>query len=281
MMDDRIKRTLFHIEQHISEPVNLAELAEIACLSQHHFHRLFKTELGETPKAYVDRVRMEHIAHMMVIRKDLGLTALAFEYGFSSPAAFTRAFKALYRVSPRAFRDKQRAEHRARLEKHWAAQANQQSIAPTKVIVTHMPPKHVQAERTVMQHTAVNEAYKKLITSNRGRVSHGLTIYTENPFGSGRAGRRLHVALDEKPAPGTRDNMLELRGGYYQQQTVTGDFDAMTEAMFDNFQNTIEPSVYKVATTIFYERIKLPAIPEGFDYFTYERTVFGCLSKRP
>ena len=97
-MDDRIKRVLFHIEQHISEPVSLGALAEVACVSEHHFHRLFKAELGKTPKAYVDRVRLEHVAHMMVIRRDLSFTELAFEYGYSSPAAFTRAFKATSRL---------------------------------------------------------------------------------------------------------------------------------------------------------------------------------------
>jgi len=280
-MDDRIKRALFHIEQHISEPADLKALAEVACLSQHHFHRLFKTETGETPRGYVTRVRMEHIAHMMVIRRDLSFTELAFEYGFSSPAAFSRAFKAVYRTSPRAFRDKRRVEHKDRLEKYWAERAQKQSDKPPRPEVTHMPPKRVHAVRTVMQKDAVNEAYKKLIAFNKGRVSNGITIYTETPFGAGRDTRRLHIALAENPAVDARGHMLELRGGYYQQQRVTGDFDAMTEAMFDNFQNVIEPSRYRVASTIFYERIKLPATPEGFNYFACERTVFGCLSKGP
>ncbi|MBL4788022.1 MAG: helix-turn-helix transcriptional regulator [Kordiimonadaceae bacterium] len=279
-MDDRIKRVLFHIEQNITEPVDLAKLADVACLSPHHFHRLFKAEQGETPKAYVDRVRLEHVAHMMVIRKDLGLTELAFEYGFSSPAAFTRAFKANFKVAPRAFRDTQREAHRERLEKHWASLEDGESFAPRKIVLNHMALKRLKAVRLLMQEEALNDAYKTLITENAGRISHGLTIYTEGPFQADRDSLRLHIALDENMAAGSRGDILELRSGYYHQQLVTGDFDAMTDTMFKTFQRDIEPSRYKVASTTFYERVKLPAVADGFDYFSSERTVFGCLTRK-
>jgi|GEM_PF-3445436 len=279
-MDDRIKRVLFHIEQNITEPVDLAKLAAVACLSPHHFHRLFKAEQGETPKAYVDRVRLEHVAHMMVIRKDLGITELAFEYGYSSPAAFTRAFKANFKMVPRAFRDRQREAHKERLEKHWASLEDGENFAPRKIVVNHMAAKRLKAVRLMMQGDALNHAYKKLISENTGRISHGLTIYTEGPFQADRDSLRLHIALDETVPAGSRGDILEICSGYYYQRPVTGAFDAMTDAMFKTYQRDIEPSRYKVASTTFYERVKLPAVADGFDYFSCERVVFGCLTRK-
>jgi AraC-like DNA-binding protein/DNA gyrase inhibitor GyrI len=280
MTDERIKRVLFHIEQHITEPFDLKALADVACLSEHHFHRLFKSEQGETPKAYVDRVRMEHAAHMMVIRRDLTITDLCFDYGFSSPAAFTRVFKAKYQMTPRAFRARQREAHKERLEKHWAELDEGESFKPRKIDVRHIPAKRVKPMRISMREDEVNKAYRQLIAENAGRVSHGITIYTEGPFQAERENLRLHVALDEIVPTSSRDHTLEIRSGYYYERRVTGDFDALTDSMFKSYQRDIEPSKYKIGSTTFYERVKLPASPEGFDYFACERIVFGCLTRR-
>ena len=279
-MDNRIKRTLFYIEQNITDPVSLSKLADVACLSSHHFHRLFKGEMNETPKVYVDRVRMEHAAHMMIIRKDIGITELAFDYGYSSPAAFTRAFKAQFDTNPRAYRDHMRNEHRERLERHWASMADGENFAARALHVKHMPTKRLKAVRTYMQKQAVNKAYKQLIIQNSGCISHGITIYTEGPFREDRDKARLHIALDETIEPAPHEHVLELRSGYYYQQPVTGDFESMTDSIFEVFQRDIEPSRYKIASTTFYERVKLPIKAEGFDYFSCERIVFGCLVRK-
>lgn len=279
-MDARIEKALFFMEQHIAEPFSLTQLADAACLSPHHFHRLFKQEMKETPKAYFDRVRMEQIAHMMVVRKDLTITDMAFDYGYSSPAAFTRAFKGTYKMTPRTYRDSVRAQHKERLEQHWASLDEGESFKPQQLMVKHMPAKRLKAKRISMQEELLNQAYRELIAESEDRASHGITIYTEGPFREDRDNVRVHVALDVPADPKDTKGILELRGGYYYQQTVSGPFEAMADDMYKIFQRDIEPSRYKVATTTFYERFVLPNDPATFDYYAQKRTVFGCLVRR-
>ncbi|SDD23659.1 transcriptional regulator, AraC family [Kordiimonas lacus] len=280
MTDERIKRVLFYIEQNIAEPLSLEALADVACLSPHHFHRLFTSEVGQTPKGYVVEVRLKHIAHMLIIMKNAKVTDFAFDFGFSSPAAFTRSFKAFYGETPREFRARQQEMHKARLEVYWASLREDETWAPHKLDLTHMPQKTVKAVRTAMTREAINDTYRSLIGENQGKVTHALTIYTESPFGPGREKERLFVGLDTQAAKAGGREALTLQAGYYTQLPVRGDFDALADTLFKVYQRDIEPTAYKVASTIFFERVRLPKNAEDFDYFSSERIIHACITRR-
>ena len=50
-------RVLAHIQEHLNEELVLEDLAKRACLSPHHFHRVFRGMLGEPLAAHVRRLR--------------------------------------------------------------------------------------------------------------------------------------------------------------------------------------------------------------------------------
>jgi len=60
--------------------------------------------VGETVNTYITRKRIEKTAAILMRRKNASIGELALEYGFTSNASFTRAFKKFYGVSPTAFR---------------------------------------------------------------------------------------------------------------------------------------------------------------------------------
>jgi AraC family transcriptional regulator len=99
----RINRVLDHISAHLDEELSLAVLAEIACFSHFHFHRLFRILLDETPADCVKRLRLERAAGKL--RHDpRSITEIGLECGFSSSAAFARAFKERFGVTASAWR---------------------------------------------------------------------------------------------------------------------------------------------------------------------------------
>lgn len=57
-----INKILHYIQQHFNEPLNLNSLAAQANYSPFHFHRLFKQQVGEAPKQYILRLRLERAA---------------------------------------------------------------------------------------------------------------------------------------------------------------------------------------------------------------------------
>ncbi len=95
----RIKKVLRHIEENIQQDMSLAELAQISCFSEYHFHRVFKSLVGETLKEYIRRVRLEKASHMLAY-SELNIADIAHRCGFNSHENFIRAFKRQFGHNP-------------------------------------------------------------------------------------------------------------------------------------------------------------------------------------
>ncbi len=102
----RINNVKTHIEKNVTENLPLAELASVANFSPFHFQKIFKSIVGETPKQYIKRLRLEATAHHIVLKPETSLLEVAIQYGFNSLEAFSRAFKNYYGLSPDIFRKK-------------------------------------------------------------------------------------------------------------------------------------------------------------------------------
>lgn len=100
----RLRPVIRHLEQHYAEPIDLHEMARLAAFSPHHFHRVFKTVTGETPAAYLRRLRLEAAARQLFYDDGAHITALALEYGFSSSQALAKAFRQHFGVPPSEIR---------------------------------------------------------------------------------------------------------------------------------------------------------------------------------
>jgi AraC family transcriptional regulator len=100
---ERIDRVTDHLRAHLDRPVKLKELAQVACLSEFHFHRIFGAVAGETLNNFTTRLRLEKAARLLRYSTQ-SLTDIALQCGFSSSATFSRAFRAGYGASPSEFR---------------------------------------------------------------------------------------------------------------------------------------------------------------------------------
>lgn len=102
---ERMLRVLLYIQQHLDEETPLEALARVAAFSPYHFHRIFRGMLGESVKEHIRRLRLERAA-MRLKHSDTSVTMIAFEAGYESHEAFTRAFKTMRGVSPSQFRSR-------------------------------------------------------------------------------------------------------------------------------------------------------------------------------
>jgi AraC-like DNA-binding protein len=92
-----IRRVLEHIDSHISEPVSVPRLAEIARLSESRLKARFKRELGVPPAEYWLRRKVERAEVLLQTRS---VTFVAHELGFSSSQYFATVFKRYTLLNP-------------------------------------------------------------------------------------------------------------------------------------------------------------------------------------
>ncbi|MBS2784155.1 AraC family transcriptional regulator [Aeromonas salmonicida] len=91
--------------------LSIEALADRACLSLYHFHRVFTAVAGEAPGEMCRRLRMQRAAWQLCYT-DASVTTIALGAGLASSQAFAKAFRRHYGCTPGAFRrDKSKNGH--------------------------------------------------------------------------------------------------------------------------------------------------------------------------
>lgn len=99
MVLERLNQALEHIESHLDQPIDVADLARIAVTSEYHLRRLFSALAGVPLSEYIRRRRLT-VAGAEVLAGERTLLDVATRYGYGSGEAFARAFRALHGVGP-------------------------------------------------------------------------------------------------------------------------------------------------------------------------------------
>jgi AraC family transcriptional regulator len=107
---DFLADTLAYIEAHLFDALSVTALAYMAGLSPYHFSRMFRARFGDTVIAYVRARRMQEAARRLVDGEP-SLAELAFDCGFESQEAFTRAFRREFGVPPGRYKREAAAQH--------------------------------------------------------------------------------------------------------------------------------------------------------------------------
>lgn len=98
-----IKRALDFIEDHLREPMTLAEVAAAARCSPFHFHRIFADTTGWPIQSYIRKRRLTEAANQLKL-SDHSILQIALLFGFESQASFSKAFKRQFGLAPGKYR---------------------------------------------------------------------------------------------------------------------------------------------------------------------------------
>lgn len=105
--DPKILKALSLLQTNMKYRWTTEELAREVGLSRSAFAVRFSELLGQPPMRYLTMQRLQSAARRLKNTQD-SLTAIAFESGYESEAAFTRAFKREYGFPPAAWRNWQK-----------------------------------------------------------------------------------------------------------------------------------------------------------------------------
>ena len=114
---DEMIPLLVKIQSNLAEDLDLETLAERCGYSPFHFHRLFREVVGETPRQYVQRLRLEKAAYLLQIT-DETILDISLSTGFRNHETFSRAFRRAFGCTPRAYREEGVKLQRERLERN-------------------------------------------------------------------------------------------------------------------------------------------------------------------
>ncbi len=233
---ERLLRVQLFIEQHLDENLQLETLAEEAHMSSHHFHRIFTGMLGESVKTYVRRLRMERAALRLTHGKQ-PVTEIAFDAGYETMEAFSRAFKRMFEMSPTNYRGNSRKRVPG-----FVLKPNTEIRKPTgekimDVRIEELPLQRVAFARHVGQYADCHHAWEKICSwaGARGLLNDStlfLGICHDDPEVTAAENIRYDacVTLDQKVAPEGDIGIQEIWGGAYAIATHKGPFDTLQDS---------------------------------------------------
>jgi len=91
------------MENHIGDPLNLGDIANLVNCTPRHLNRLFKEKLDITTMHFYRDLRLSH-AMLLLKQTSLSLTDISFDVGFSSSAHFSHTFRNHFDISPKEVR---------------------------------------------------------------------------------------------------------------------------------------------------------------------------------
>ncbi|MGZ0152935.1 helix-turn-helix domain-containing protein [Kribbella sp. WER1] len=102
-----VSRAAQLMEDDPGRPWTLAQLATATTTERTHLVRLFQRELGSPPIAYLNRLR-EQAAARLLVQTDEPVAQIGARVGWEDAGYFARRFKTAYGLSPSAYRNRAR-----------------------------------------------------------------------------------------------------------------------------------------------------------------------------
>ena len=103
----RIAQAIEFMKEHLDQPLQLQTVMSVANLSRSQFVDLFKRQTGYAPIDYFIRLRM-HRACQMLDTTALSVKEVAAALGYEDPLYFSRSFRHVNELSPKAYRAKRK-----------------------------------------------------------------------------------------------------------------------------------------------------------------------------
>ena len=103
LVEANVPKSQQYIREHFSEPITVAELAQMENYNVSYYTDWFKRNFGVSPSSYLRNFRIEK-ARELLLTTHYKLIEIAMQVGYNSNASFSRAFREATGMSPIAYR---------------------------------------------------------------------------------------------------------------------------------------------------------------------------------
>lgn len=230
---------LIDVQQNLDQDLNLQSLASKYGYSPFHFQRMFSSAMGETPKQYVDRLRLEKAAYKLQIT-DEPIFDVCLSVGFKNHETFTRAFRRYFGTSPRDCRKNAKVLQVQRLEANRSFRGDGCHLSEVKF--ESLRPTHLLSILHVGAYSEIPAAFTKddriwntLVTwAKRHNVPYRpipFSFYHDDPTVTPATAQRTDACIPiDTLAKGTRTiRCLEFVGGEYAVAEHSGPYSTLIQ----------------------------------------------------
>ncbi len=105
LRDFYVHEALAFIEQNFQNDISVEDIAENCGLNRSYFGKIFKNTIGKTPQEFLLNYRMTKAAELLKLTR-LSIGDISKAVGYDNQLHFSRAFKNIYLISPREWRNK-------------------------------------------------------------------------------------------------------------------------------------------------------------------------------
>lgn len=241
--EERMTDVLRHILGNLDEPLNAVELANRACFSTYHFHRIFRGMVGESVGEFVRRIRLERAAYQLGYGSRV--SDVAFEAGFETHESFTRAFRSTFGYTPSDFRTMAHGEYRLPCAcgvhfdptgSAFILRVQSGAIQKMQVDIREKPGFKVVGLRHVGPYYMIGEAFGRLaMWAGQNGIAIGPTvaIYHDNPDITPLAELRSDACLvvpDDFTTDDPTVSVIDIPANRYAVMTYIGPYDGLGNA---------------------------------------------------
>ncbi len=103
LQDFYVREALSFIEQNFQNDISVEDIAAFCNLNRSYFGKIFKEAVGKNPQEFLIAYRMSKAAELLKLT-ELSIGDISNAVGYPSQLHFSRAFKNVYGISPRQWR---------------------------------------------------------------------------------------------------------------------------------------------------------------------------------
>ena len=228
-----IDRVVGYLNQRVEVIPTLQQLADIAGISPFHFHRVYRAITGETPSGTLRRLRLARAAAMLK-QTQKPITEIAFDVGYDSSQAFSKAFREATGFSASGLR--QEPQRLEAVIKGLSSPPEQATGKTLEVKLVSVDPFKVIASRHVGPHKGLFKVFGALIrwAEETGRAKAFRGIYgipIDDPRGVSEEECRFDCCFDFGPdvQPDETHRDVLLGGGLYAVTRHVGPYEGLEE----------------------------------------------------
>ena len=104
MSDYYIKEAINYIEQNFQNNISIEDIATVCGINRSYLGKIFRNSIGRSPQEFLMNYRMVKATELLKLTS-LSIADISSAVGYENQLHFSRAFKNIYGVSPREWRN--------------------------------------------------------------------------------------------------------------------------------------------------------------------------------